>query len=103
MVGTYDWLPMGSVVKAVKGEHQIMVAGVMVTDGNTGRMWDYLGYLFPEGRGNEGDLFFDKEDIEEIYQVGFLNATGCAFQAYLEERTPEFEEVKARSKEGTEA
>lgn len=93
---------MGSVVVMNEGEHQVMVAGVMVTDGNTGRMWDYLGYPFPEGRGDEGDFFFNKGDIKEIYQVGYLNGTGCAFQAYLEDRTPEFEELKENF-EGKEA
>lgn len=97
MVGLRDWLPMGSVIRAKGGGHQIMVAGVMVTDSNTGRAWDYLGYPFPEGRTCGEDLFFDKSDIEEIYQVGFMNAMGCAFQSYLDDRTPDFEEVKHRA------
>ena len=69
---------MGTVVVTKEGQHQVMIAGVMVTDGTTGRVWDYAGYPFPEGRGAEGDQFFNRTDIGEIYQLGFMNSTGCA-------------------------
>lgn len=98
MVGTYDWLPMGSVVRANKGEHLVMVAGVMVTDGDTGRLYDYLGYPYPEGRVSEGGYFFNKSDVAEIYHVGLLNPMACQFQSYLEEGTPEFEDAKEEAK-----
>lgn len=103
MVTNYDWLPMGSVVRLDQADKPLMIAGVMVTDGNTGKLWDYLGYPYPEGR-RSGDNFFDKNDIVEIKQVGYMNGLGCAFQAYLEETTPEFEADKAKQKkEGKEA
>ncbi|WP_307738725.1 DUF4176 domain-containing protein [uncultured Parolsenella sp.] len=100
MIRTRDWLPMGTVVITNEGQHQVMIAGVMVTDGNTGKVWDYSGYPFPEGRGADGDQFFNRSDVSEIYQLGFMNSTGCAFQAYLEERTPEYEELKEKTREG---
>lgn len=91
---------MGTVVVTKEGQHQVMIAGVMVTDGDSGKVFDYVGYPFPEGRGAEGDQFFNRSDVGEIYQLGYMNSTGCAFQAYLEERTPEYEELKEKTKDG---
>lgn len=95
MITNLDWLPMGSVIRTEAGERPLMIAGVMVTDG-TGRLWDYLGYPYPEGRTKAGDFFFDKSQIVEIFQVGYMNSLACAFQAYLEDKTPEFEKDKDR-------
>ena len=67
-------------------------------DGKTSQLWDYLGYPYPEGRQQAGDFFFNKPQINEIYHVGFMNSTACAFQAYVEDKTPEFEEDKAKHK-----
>lgn len=78
------WLPIGSVVRLAGGEKPVMIAGFMVRDGETGSSWDYLGYPYPEGRRDGEDLFFNKEQVEAIAQVGFLDAEGCAYQAFLE-------------------
>lgn len=96
MITNLDWLPVGSVVGLEGGERPVMISGVMVTDGETSQLWDYLGYPYPEGRQQAGDLFFDKSQIIEIFHVGFMNSTACAFQAYVEDKTPEFEEDKAK-------
>ena len=84
MVNENMWLPVGSVVRLSGGEKPIMVAGFLVRDAQTGACWDYLGYPYPEGRRDGEDLFFNKEQIEAIAQVGFLNAEGCAHQAFIE-------------------
>ena len=95
MITNLDWLPMGSVIRTEEGERPLMVAGVMVTDDATGRLWDYMGYPYPEVRTDAGDFFFDKSQIVEIFQVGYMNSMACAFQAYLEDKTPEFEKDKS--------
>lgn len=96
MITNQDWLPVGTVVKLQDGERPVMISGFMAMDSNTGRLWDYMGYPFPEGYQTGEDFFFDKQMIVEIYQIGLLNSTGCAFQAYLEDRTLEFEHDKEK-------
>ena len=77
------WLPVGSVVTLKNAEKPVMVAGFMARDAATGDTWDYLGYPYPEGRRNGQDLFFNRDQIAAVGQVGFLNAEGCAHQAFI--------------------
>lgn len=82
MANERTWLPVGSVVTLKDAEKPVMVAGFMVRASN-GDAWDYLGYPYPEGRRNSQDLFFNRNQIAAVGQVGFLNAEGCAHQAFI--------------------
>lgn len=84
MVNENMWLPVGSVVKLKGGEKPIVIVGFLVRDAESGSCWDYMGYPYPEGRRDGEDLFFNKDQIDALAQVGFLNAEGCAHQSFVE-------------------
>ena len=97
MIDRDDWLPVGSVVRLEEGERPIMVAGFMAQDGNTGRYWDYVGYPYPEGDQGKGEWSFDKDMVAEVRLIGYLDGMGCLFSEYLDDKTGEFEQIKAVS------
>lgn len=105
MISRDDWLPVGTVVAIEGAARPVMVAGVMALDGRTGRYWDYIGVPYPEGRGaaDEG-YFFDKDKVERLLQLGYLDDSGYAFQVFLEANTAPFEKMRAqpRASEGGE-
>ena len=94
MLTKEDWLPVGSMVRLKDGERPVMVAGYMAIGGSDGRIWDYVGYPYPVGRMDSRDYFFDKESVEEIYLVGYLDQLGRQFQAFLEEQDEEYQRKK---------
>lgn len=94
MITGQEWLPVGSVVRLVEGERPIMIAGFMAEDGETGLFWDYVGYPYPEGRQKPEDYFFNKDMIEEIHLLGYMDGMGCLFQGYLDEQTEAYEQRK---------
>lgn len=100
MINSYDWLPMGTIIRGNEGEHTAMIAGVMVTNQADGKFYDYLAYPYPEGRTDGEGYFLNKDDIAEILQIGFMNSTGMLYQDYLNDRTPEFESIKSVTNEG---
>ena len=78
-----DWMPIGSVVRLNGGERLVMLAGYLSIDGSTGRAWDYVGYSYPEGKQLPEELFFDRTDVGELYQMGLCDAEGMAFLAHV--------------------
>ena len=68
-----DLLPIGSIVLLKGGEKRIMINGIMQNDaGGTGKNFDYLGILYPEGHIGEGfQYLFNHEDIQEIIFRGY--------------------------------
>ena len=76
-----DLLPIGSVVLLKDGEQRLMIIGIMQTDaGGSGKDYDYMGVLFPEGHIGEGfQYLFNHEDINEIIFRGFEDAERYEF------------------------
>lgn len=67
-------LPIGSVVRLRDARKCLMIFGVCQTDNSDQKQYDYIGVLWPEGNiGNEGQILFNHEDIEETVFVGFNN------------------------------
>ncbi len=67
-------LPIGSVVKLRNGKKKVMIYGVKQTDAKTDITYDYVGVLYPEGNiGQEYQLLFSHDAIEEIYFRGYEN------------------------------
>lgn len=93
----FPFLPIGSVVELEGGEHPVMVAGVMVRDAISGKLWDYVGYPYPEGRGGDSmDHFFDNEMIANVLQMGFMDQQAIGFQVWLNMRNEEYREARAQ-------
>lgn len=67
-----DLLPIGTVVLLKDGEKRLMINGIMQTDSATGKNYDYMGILYPEGHIGEGfQYLFDHDDINEVVFRGF--------------------------------
>ena len=99
-----DWMPIGTVVRMEGAERLVMIVGYMAIDGMTGRAWDYAGYPYPEGKQDPSELFFDRGDIAELYQLGFCDAEGIAFLAQLRGSERSYDAERARrSKSSTRA
>ena len=79
-----DWLPIGSTVRLEGGERLIMVAGYMALEGASNQIWDYIGYLYPEGNQHDESVFFQRELIDTVYQLGFMDAEGLELLEQLE-------------------
>ena len=74
-MNTFDLLPIGTVVMLQGGEKRLMIYGVKQTDETTGKEYDYLGVIYPEGNiGVDGHYFFNSEDIEKVYFIGYNDA-----------------------------
>ena len=76
-----DLLPIGSVVLLKDGEKRLMINGIMQNDaGGTGKNYDYLGILYPEGHIGEGfQYLFNHEDIDEIVFRGYEDEERAEF------------------------
>lgn len=76
-----DLLPIGSIVLLKDGEKKLMINGIMQNDaGGTGKNYDYLGVLYPEGHIGEGfQYLFNHEDIDEIIFRGFEDTERIQF------------------------
>lgn len=68
-----ELLPIGSVVILKGGKKKVMIFGVKQTDLSTGKEYDYISVVYPEGNMGEeaGHFLFNHDDIEEIYFRGY--------------------------------
>lgn len=76
-----DLLPIGTIVLLKDGEKRLMINGIMQTDtSGTGKNYDYMGVLYPEGHIGEGfQYLFNHEDIEEIIFRGYEDSERAGF------------------------
>lgn len=76
-----DLLPIGSIVLLKDGEKRLMINGIMQNDaGGTGKNYDYMGILYPEGHIGEGfQYLFNHEDINEIIFRGYEDSERSEF------------------------
>ena len=65
-------LPIGSVVQLSGAEKKLMIFGVRQTNQETGKEFDYVGVMYPEGNMGEDTRFlFDNSDIEKVVFLGY--------------------------------
>ncbi|MBR1470366.1 MAG: DUF4176 domain-containing protein [Lachnospiraceae bacterium] len=65
-------LPIGSVIRIEGIEQDLVVCGRIVCAQDDERIYDYVGFPYPEGMGRGDDLlFFDREDIAQVLFIGF--------------------------------
>ncbi len=66
------YLPIGSVVRLIDGTKKIMIYGRIQIQNTTGKKWDYVACLYPEGNLSEiYNIFFQHSEIEELYFLGY--------------------------------
>ena len=86
----------------MRGAHRlVMVAGYMPIDGVSGKAWDYAGYPYPEGKQDPSEAFFDRADIEELYQMGFCDAEGMAFLARIAAAEADYRHERERREQAS--
>ena len=67
----HNLLPAGSVVLLQNAKHALMIYGIMQRDNESGKVFDYIGVLWPEGNGGAGTQFlFNHEDIVMVLFKG---------------------------------
>lgn len=74
-------LPIGSIVLLKDGEKRLMINGILQTETQgTGREYDYLGVLYPEGHiGEQFRYLFNHEDIDTVVFRGYEDAERTEF------------------------
>lgn len=79
-------LPLGSVVILKTGKKKIMIYGRKQIQVGTGKLWDYIVCLYPEGNINENYCYlFNHEDISKIYFIGYQDEEELNFQQTLKQ------------------
>lgn len=65
-------LPIGSVVMLKDAQKALMIFGIRQTDSASGKEYDYVGVLYPEGNmGEEIRFMFDHDNIAEVIFTGY--------------------------------
>lgn len=81
-------LPIGSVVKTIKGNVKLMIVGRAQLYNNDGTIgyFDYSALVYPEGITSQREFaFFNHEDIQEIYFEGYRDEVEEKFAERYEE------------------
>ena len=66
------YLPIGSVVLLKNGTKRVMIYGRKQIHIETGKEWDYLACLYPEGNINEEVMYlFNHDQIDKVYYLGY--------------------------------
>lgn len=67
-----ELLPIGSVVLLEEGTKKLMIYGVKQIDEGSGKEYDYIGVIYPEGNlGNETQFLFNHENIVQVFFRGY--------------------------------
>ena len=79
------FLPIGTVVMLKNGSKRLMITGFCMMDkGNTDKVFDYCGCLYPEGMlSSDQTALFDHEQIAKVYHVGYSDDEEKAFKTKL--------------------
>ena len=68
------------------GKKRIMIYGRKQKAVETGKEWDYIGCLYPEGNIDENYMYlFNNEQIEQVFFIGFQDPEELEFSVALGE------------------
>lgn len=72
MENVMNLLPIGSVIRLAGAKKSLMIHGVIQTDNETEKTYDYIGVLWPEGNlGDGSQVLFNHKDIEKVEFTGY--------------------------------
>ena len=75
-------LPIGSVVKLKNGRKPVMIYGVCQTDKESGKEYDYISVVWPEGSlGSGSSILFNQDDVDKLL---FRGAEGIEHDEFIE-------------------
>lgn len=104
-----ELLPIGSVVLLKNGVKTLMIYGRKQLDVETGKTFDYLGCLYPEGNISEDmNFLFNGENIEKVLFKGYENEEELSVRKLLDltdedyEKFEDFKKSYAKEKENGE-
>lgn len=84
MASIKNLLPIGSVVKVKDEEKRFSIIGILVN--SAGVKYDYIAVPFPEGFIDaEHICFFNRQDIEKVEYLGYINSEFQLFRGTLAE------------------
>ena len=68
-----DLLPVGSVIEVKDGEKELVIIGRLASNAKLGgRIFDYVGALYPEGYMENGYLYyFDQKSVKKVVFKGY--------------------------------
>lgn len=85
-------LPIGSVVLLKGGDKRVMICGRIQTRSGDDKIYDYSSCYYPEGIvGSDSMFFFNHENIEKIFFLGFQDEEEMAFHANVLDQLGELE------------
>ena len=73
-------LPIGSVVLLKGGEKRIMICGRIQTKAGEDTIYDYSACYYPEGVLSDEMFFFNRDQIERVFFIGFQDEEELAFR-----------------------
>lgn len=81
-------LPIGTVVTLNDGEQELMITARFPLYDNNGIVgyFDYAGCFYPQGQFNEGNYFFNSEDIQTIHFTGYITEEEQEIQKNIEKQ-----------------
>ena len=69
-----ELLPIGSVIRLRGARKCLMIYGVMQTEKQNNKEYDYIGVIWPEGNlGAKTHVLFNHADVEEVVFTGLHN------------------------------
>lgn len=85
-------LPIGSVVLLKGGNKKIMICSRIQTRSGEDAIYDYSACYYPEGIINPKQMFFfNRDDIERIFFIGFQDSDELEFRANVLDQLGELE------------
>jgi len=81
-----EWLPLGSLVILNESTQKIVIMSRLALYQSNGKngYFDYCACLYPYGMTPTQSIFFNQEDIKEIFQEGFSDSQEIDFQKVLD-------------------
>ena len=65
-------LPIGTVVQLGNMKQKVMIVGrQQINNEEDGRVYDYSGYLYPQGMDGDDVYLFDADQIVLVYHLGY--------------------------------
>lgn len=78
-------LPIGSVVLLKESNKKLMIVGLCQKGASDGKLWEYVGVVFPEGYLSSDKMFlFNGEQIEQLFAVGFQDTEQLVFKEKID-------------------
>ena len=83
-----EFLPLGSVVMLEGGNKRLMICSRIQTMAGSDVIYDYCACYYPEGiTSSSSMIFFNREDINEVYFIGYEDQDELEYQEKLNEIT----------------